>query len=99
MTADRPPWSGEFKTKSIQSRLREASHDDCITVWRCQNLMSEAADAIDGDEDDIATLKARIDRLESYAREQICDCYDDYGAFKAKQCDRCHALGYRWPTH
>ena len=93
-----PPWNGQFKSKTIQQKLRDASHDDDISVWACQNLMSEAADSIDGYEDDIGILKAKVDRLEVYAREQFCDCYDEYGAYKSNQCDRCKALGYTWPV-
>ena len=47
---------GAYECATIQQKLRDASHDDFISVWRCQNLMSEAADcldaadALDGDE-------------------------------------------------
>ena len=68
--AVRPPWAGTYKSPTMQEKLRQASHDDNITVWKCQNLLSEAADAIDGDEDEIRILKAEIAALEAGEEEE-----------------------------
>uniref|UniRef100_A0A6M3II16 Uncharacterized protein n=1 Tax=viral metagenome TaxID=1070528 RepID=A0A6M3II16_9ZZZZ len=36
---------------------------------------------------------AEIERLRDYVDGQLCDCHDEYGTRRPRQCDRCRLLG------
>jgi DNA repair exonuclease SbcCD ATPase subunit len=45
---------------------------------------------------EVERLRGKNDKLQAFALEQLCDCYDEYGAYRSAQCHRCYALGYEW---
>ena len=63
-----------------------------------ETYVCEQCEEIEGLKSHVMCLISRNKKLQEFAEESLCDCYDEYGGFRPSQCHRCYALGYEWPN-